>query len=127
MITGELETGVAAGGMDQSISILGKLNTCLYIEFSPIKCRPVSLPPGLVYIVMNTLVEEVKLDNAPFHLNKRFCECRIAARFLGQRLGYPGIATTLKQIERWAKLNPETMSLAVSTLIDRHDYTQEEL
>lgn len=76
---------------------------------------------------MNTLVEEVKLDNAPFHLNKRFCECRIAARFLGQRLGYPGIATTLKQIERWAKLNPETMSLAVSTLIDRHDYTQEEL
>lgn len=31
VITGELETGVAAGGMDQSISILGKLNTCLYI------------------------------------------------------------------------------------------------
>lgn len=43
--------------MDQSISVLGKLNTCLYIEFSPIKCRPVALPPGLVYIVMNTLVE----------------------------------------------------------------------
>ena len=57
----EMETGVAAGGMDQSISVLGKLGTCLYIEFSPIKCHPVKLPPGLVFIVMNSLVEEVKL------------------------------------------------------------------
>ena len=56
-----METGVAAGGMDQSISVLGKLNTCLYIEFDPICCKPVKLPEGLVYIVMNTLVEEVKL------------------------------------------------------------------
>ncbi len=50
----------------------------------------------------------MKLDNAPFHLNKRFCECRIAAAVLGRRLGFPGPgnATTLKQIERWAGLNP---------------------
>ena len=31
VIIGEMETGVAAGGMDQSISVLGKLGTCLYI------------------------------------------------------------------------------------------------
>ena len=31
VIVGEMETGVAAGGMDQSISVLGKLGTCLYI------------------------------------------------------------------------------------------------
>ena len=101
-----METGVAAGGMDQSISVLGKLGTCLYIEFDPICCRPIQLPEGLVYIVMNTLVEEVKMESAPFHLNKRFCECRMIAAMLGKKMGFPGLAKTLKELERWAVFDP---------------------
>ena len=127
-----MESGVAAGGMDQSISVLGKLNTCLYIEFSPIRCRPVQLPKGLVYIVMNTLEVEAKLESAPFHLNKRFCECRMVAAVLGKKMNYPGtqdknLAYTLKELERWAGLSPETMALCLSVLVDRHNYTHTEI
>lgn len=96
-----METGVAAGGMDQSISVLGVINSCLFIEFAPIRCKPIPLPKGLRFIVMNTLVEEAKLLSAPFHLNKRFVECRMAAGVLARKLGYKGnkLPRTLRQLE----------------------------
>lgn len=42
--------------MDQSISVLGRPNCCLFIEFNPIRCQPVPLPPACTLIIMNSLV-----------------------------------------------------------------------
>lgn len=40
----EREVGTASGGMDQSISVLGKINSCLHIQFNPIRGDKVSMP-----------------------------------------------------------------------------------
>lgn len=40
----EREVGTASGGMDQSISVLGKKNSCLYIQFNPIRAEKVDVP-----------------------------------------------------------------------------------
>lgn len=37
----EREVGTASGGMDQSISYFGKKNSCLYIQFNPIRTEKV--------------------------------------------------------------------------------------
>ncbi len=61
VILGERETGTASGGMDQSISVMGKLESCLYIQFNPIRCEPVQLPHNCCFVIMNSLVESAKL------------------------------------------------------------------
>lgn len=73
--------------MDQSISVMGQLDSCLYIQFSPIRCKEVHLPKGARFIVMNTLVESAKLETAVFRYNKRVCECRLAVKILAKVLG----------------------------------------
>lgn len=47
--------GTAIGGMDQSISILGIKQSCLYIQFNPIRSELVQLPTGYKFIIMNSL------------------------------------------------------------------------
>jgi hypothetical protein len=72
----------------------------------------VVLPEELVFVVMNSLQREVKLEGVAFHLNKRFCECKMVAAVLGRKMGFvgkegtKGVATTLKELERWAGLTP---------------------
>ena len=65
--------GTASGGMDQSISVLGKLNSCLNIEFNPVRGEKVNMPKGCKFIIMNCLVESAKLNTAVFRYNKRVC------------------------------------------------------
>jgi N-acetylgalactosamine kinase len=60
-ISFEREVGTASGGMDQSISILGELHSCLNIEFNPVRGRKVTIPEGCKFVVMNSLVESAKL------------------------------------------------------------------
>lgn len=64
--------------MDQSISIMGKLSSCLYIQFNPIRCERINVPDGCKLIIMNSLVENLKANSAVFRYNKRVVECRLA-------------------------------------------------
>lgn len=53
----EREVGTASGGMDQSISILGKTGSCLFIEFNPIRGTKINMPSEeYKFIIMNCLV-----------------------------------------------------------------------
>ena len=72
--------------MDQSISILGKLNSCLHIEFNPVRGEKVNVPQGCRFIIMNSLVESAKLNTAVYRYNKRVCECRLALKILCKNL-----------------------------------------
>lgn len=127
IIEGERETGTASGGMDQSISVMGKLNSCLYIQFHPIRCEAVDLPGGCRFIIMNSLVESAKLQTAVHRYNKRVCECRIAVNLLARKLGMQGSPKILKEIQSWSGLPLNTLSKLVLTFIQRRDYSQEEL
>lgn len=82
--------------MDQSISVMGRTNFCLYIQFHPIRCTPVHLPEGSRFVIMNSLVESAKLNTAVFRYliklcryNKRVCECRLALAILAKKLKLP--------------------------------------
>jgi len=75
--------------MDQSISILGKLNSCLHIEFNPVRGNKVTIPKGCKFIIMNCLVESAKLNTAVYRYNKRVCECRLALHILCKNLNIP--------------------------------------
>jgi galactokinase len=58
----EREVGTASGGMDQSISYLGKKHSCLYIQFNPIRTEKVDVPlENYTLIIMNSLVESPKM------------------------------------------------------------------
>ncbi len=72
--------------MDQSISIMGKLFSCLYIQFNPIRCEKVCVPEGCKLIIMNSLVENLKANSAIFRYNKRVVECRLAVYLLSKQL-----------------------------------------
>ena len=73
--------------MDQSISVMGKLDSCLYIQFHPIRCEKVVVPSGCKLIIMNSLVENLKSDTAVHRYNKRVVECRLALFLLSHNLG----------------------------------------
>ncbi len=51
----ERMVGTACGGMDQSISVLGVNQQCLYIQFNPIRGEPVAVPAGYKFVIMNSL------------------------------------------------------------------------
>ena len=110
--------------MDQSISVLGKLNTCLYIQFNPINCAEVVLPKGCKFIIMNSLVTSAKLETAVFRYNKRVCECRIAVCLLAKQLKMPGNPKILKAVQTWTGLSLDMMSKDIDQYIQRKDYTQ---
>ena len=74
--------------MDQSISVLGKINSCLHIQFNPIHGEKVIIPSeGYKFIIMNSLVESAKMETAVYRYNKRVCECRMAVWLLAQAMG----------------------------------------
>lgn len=73
MIKYERMVGTACGGMDQSISVLGMKQACLYIQFKPIRAETVHLPKGYKFVIMNSLEESKKLETVGTHYNKRVC------------------------------------------------------
>jgi N-acetylgalactosamine kinase len=55
-ITSERMAGTACGGMDQTISIMGKMGTAMKIDFIPaIKCTDVKLPSSCALVIANSL------------------------------------------------------------------------
>eukprot|EP01104_Vermistella_antarctica_P013087 TRINITY_DN3903_c2_g2_i1.p1 TRINITY_DN3903_c2_g2~~TRINITY_DN3903_c2_g2_i1.p1 ORF type:complete len:381 (-),score=59.98 TRINITY_DN3903_c2_g2_i1:4-1146(-) len=80
--------GVESGGMDQAISFLGQRDEASLIEFFPLRPNEVQLPPGLSFVVADSLVEhKLQSATAGASYNVRVVECRLAALLLAHALG----------------------------------------
>lgn len=76
----EQYVGTLSGGMDQTISLLGRAGHALRIDFRPLRYRAVPLPPEHVFVVANSLVHADKSGTARRAYNQRVLECRLAAQ-----------------------------------------------
>lgn len=74
--------------MDQAASVMSDPASALYITFYPeLKASPVSLPPGVVFVIANSLVVSDKAVTAKTNYNLRVVETLAAARVLARSLG----------------------------------------
>ncbi|KAM3136293.1 hypothetical protein pb186bvf_011592 [Paramecium bursaria] len=80
----ERKAGTACGGMDQTISVIGKEGCAQYITFNPIQSQEVQLPKGYSFIIANSLTPSPKLETLGKRYNKRVCECLIGIRLITQ-------------------------------------------
>jgi N-acetylgalactosamine kinase len=89
----EWYVGTMAGGMDQAASLLGQRDHALFIEFNPLRARPVKLPPEAALVVADSREEADKSGNVRAEYNRRVVECGLAARFLARALSLNGVRT----------------------------------
>lgn len=78
--------GVVGGGMDQAISLGGRRDHALRIDFAPVRMQPVAMPKDWRFVISNTLVEAEKSGAAREAYNSRTRECKAA---LEQFLQHP--------------------------------------
>ncbi len=82
----ERYAGLEGGGMDQTISLLGKPGHALKIDFFPLRVREVRIPSGVTFVVCNSLVRAQKSDTVRSAYNQRVVECRLAMALLARML-----------------------------------------
>ena len=113
----ERETGTAGGGMDQTISVLGKKGNALFIEFDPIRSTDVKLPPGYCFVVANSLTPSPKLLTLGTRYNKRAVECRLGLNILKKKLN-----VTEENIGNFRKLQDflKKSFIDMLDLVDQH-------
>jgi N-acetylgalactosamine kinase len=100
----EWYVGTMAGGMDQAASLLGQRDHALFIEFNPLRARPVKLPPEAALVVADSREEADKSGNVRGEYNRRVVECGLAARFLARALSLNGVRTlgdVVKGVKDW--------------------------
>jgi galactokinase/N-acetylgalactosamine kinase len=74
--------------MDQAASVMSDPASALYISFYPaLKASPASLPPGVVFVIANSLVISDKAVTAKTNYNLRVVETLVAARVLARTFG----------------------------------------
>lgn len=80
--------GTACGGMDQTISIMGQMNTAKLIDFVPaIKTTTVKVPDSVALVIANSLTPSPKLLTLGTRYNKRVVECKFALALLALKMG----------------------------------------
>jgi galactokinase len=83
VIAAERMAGTACGGMDQTISIMGKMNTAKLIDFVPtLKATDVVIPASVSLVIANSLTPSPKLLTLGTRYNKRVVECRFGVAIL---------------------------------------------
>jgi galactokinase len=82
----EWYVGTMAGGMDQAASLLGQQDHALFIEFNPLRARPVKMPPDAALVVADSGEVADKSGKVRTEYNRRVVECRLAARLLAHEL-----------------------------------------
>src|SRR5271170_2529619 len=82
----EWYVGTRAGGMDQAASILGRRDHALFIQFAPLRARPVKMPPNAALVVADSREIADKSGKVRAEYNRRVVECSLAARILGRAL-----------------------------------------
>jgi N-acetylgalactosamine kinase len=78
----ERYVGTRGGGMDQTISLLGREDAALYIDFAKNETQPVPLPEEYRFVIAHSLVPAPKSAEAMVAYNRRAAESRIAAELL---------------------------------------------
>ena len=87
----ERYVGTHGGGMDQAVSILGRRNHALFIEFDPIRVRAVKMPANAALVVADSRQVADKSGKVRAEYNRRVVECSLAARILGRALKLDGV------------------------------------
>jgi galactokinase len=83
VIAAERMAGTACGGMDQTISIMGKMNTAKLIDFVPsLKATDVKIPESVSLVIANSLTPSPKLLTLGTRYNKRVVECRFGVAIM---------------------------------------------
>jgi len=90
--------------MDQAISVMGQAGVAKLVDFGPVRTTDVVLPPGVSFLIGNSLAVSKKAEGAHTRYNLRVVECRLAAAVLGFKTGVftPAEALaleTLKEVE----------------------------
>ncbi len=118
---GERYVGTATGGMDQTISLLGKPGHALKINFLPkLNVEPVKLPKNYSFVVSNSLVHAEKSGAVQQHYNRRVIECRLVCALIEQYLNINGYKLKLNLLGDLKKcLTKGTTKFKTGKLKDR--------
>jgi galactokinase len=101
---GERYVGTHGGAMDQSVSILGRRDHALFIEFDPIRVRSVKMPANATLVVADSREVADKSGKVRAEYNRRVVECSLAARILGRALKIDGVkifGDVVRAIPNW--------------------------
>ncbi|MFZ2060700.1 MAG: galactokinase [Candidatus Binatus sp.] len=104
----ERYVGTHGGAMDQSVSILGRRDHALFIEFNPIRVRAVKMPANAALVVADSLEVADKSGKVRAEYNRRVVECSLAARILGRALNLDGVkilGDVVRAIPNWSAVN----------------------
>ncbi|EGC39234.1 hypothetical protein DICPUDRAFT_147991 [Dictyostelium purpureum] len=128
-IKSERFVGIESGGMDQTISFLGDINTAKLIEFSPVlKAHDVQLPKGVQFVICNSLVESNKVITGATNYNLRVVECRLAAVILAFHLGLKWESVRkLKDVQHIGNYSITQMVGFTEQHLKQTPYTREEV
>lgn len=118
--------GTEGGGMDQAISMLGVANKAKYIQFNPLRLEDVTLPEGISFVVINSMVVSSKAVGNSF--NTRVAECRVSAQLLAKINGIDfKQIRTLGQLQDNLMFNLQQMSQLVSEKLHPEPYLRQEI
>ena len=87
----ERYVGTHGGGMDQAVSILGRRDHALFIEFDPLRVRAIKMPANAALVVADSRQIADKSGTVRAEYNRRVVECSLAARILGHALKLDGV------------------------------------
>jgi N-acetylgalactosamine kinase len=83
--------GTRGGGMDQAVSILGRRDHAIFIEFDPLRARVIKMPGNAALVVADSREVADKSGKVRAEYNRRVVECSLAARILGRALKLDGV------------------------------------
>jgi len=127
-IKSERFVGIESGGMDQTISYLGEINTAKLIEFQPLKTYDVILPKNVSFVICNSLVESNKVITGGIYYNLRVVECRLAAVLLAFSLGLKWeTVKRLKDVQYQSNLSLEQLIEKTQEILHKSPYTRQEV
>jgi galactokinase len=118
----EWYVGTRGGAMDQTVSILGRRDHALFIEFDPIRVRAVKMPSNAAIVAADSREVADKSGAVRTEYNRRVVECSLAARILGHALKLDGVKilgdvvravpdwSAAKLVEQLAAASPSRLS-----------------
>ena len=110
MAEAERFTGTEGGGMDQAVSVAGRLGCAAFIEFDPLRVRHAQVPLDWRFVVADTGVRAEKSGPAQAAYNARRVECHAALEQVGAVL-----------VERDRLVAPPTSYPALLKAVDHAD------
>ncbi|HLX04180.1 MAG TPA: hypothetical protein VKR28_01535, partial [Candidatus Binatus sp.] len=113
----ERYVGTHGGAMDQSVSILGRRDHALFIEFDPIRVRAVKMPSKAALVVADSQEVADKSGKVRAEYNRRVVECSLAARILGRAFKLDGVkilGDVVRAIPNWSAANLVEKLAAIS-------------